>query len=93
MTFQGPKDFTTNVERYQKVVAYLLYIQRSHPSVLEILLLSPQFEYEVEACRYRKRWALKYLSMLKNTVQKYEVGNQPTVDEVRLQKVHLSAFN
>jgi hypothetical protein len=89
MNFQGPKDFTPDIKRYQKVIAFLLYIQNSYPIVFEMLLQTPQFEYEVEACRYRKQWARQYLSTLKNLVKQYDIENHTTIYSLKHQKSHL----
>ena len=46
MNFQGPRDYTPYIRRYQEVVTLLLLIQKDYPDVYKQLLLSPQFEYE-----------------------------------------------
>jgi len=93
MNFQGPRDLTPNMKRYQKVTAFLLHIQNSYPIVFEMLLQTPQFEYEVEVCRYRKQWARKYLSMLKDLVKRYDSENHTTIYNLKLQKEHLPALS
>lgn len=93
MNFQGPRDFTPDTKRYQKVIAFLLYIQNSYPMVFEMLLQSPQFEYEVEVCRYRKQWARQYLAMLKNLVRQYDMEHHTTIYNLKLQKGHLPVLS
>jgi hypothetical protein len=74
-------------------MAFLLHIQNNYPMVFEILLQTPQFEYEVEACRYRKQWARRYLVMLKNLVKQYDSENHTTIYNLKLQKGHLPALS
>ena len=93
MNFQGPRDFTPNIKRYQKVMAFILHIQHSYPNLFEMLLQTPQFEYEVEVCRYRKQWARKYLFMLEDLVKQYESGNHTAINEFNLQKGHMPALS
>ncbi|MBA4053740.1 MAG: hypothetical protein C0490_03425 [Marivirga sp.] len=72
MNFQAKRDYSNYKNQYQKVVSYLLDIQVHYPDLYEVLLRAPQFEYEVEACRYRKRFARRYLSGLVNRVKTHQ---------------------
>lgn len=72
MNFQGQRDYTPYIRRYEKIVTFLLLIQKDYPDVYEKLLLSPQFEYEFEACRFKKEWAGIYLRKLKKLVYDYD---------------------
>lgn len=72
MNFQGPRDYTPYIRRYQEVVTLLLLIQKDYPDVYKQLLLSPQFEYEFEACRFKKKWAEIYLRKLRKLVYDYD---------------------
>lgn len=93
MNFQGPRDLTPDVKQYQQVVEYLLYIQNSYPQIFETLLKAPQFEYEVEICRHKRRWARRYLRTLKNLVKQYERESQPTINELNVHKSHVPALS
>lgn len=72
MNFRGPRDFTPYVRGYQRIVTLLLIMQKEYPEIYKRLLLSPQFEYEFEACRFRKKWARTYLRKLRKLVYDYE---------------------
>jgi len=93
MNFQGPRDLTPNVNQYQQVVGYLLYIQNSYPEIFKALLQAPQFEYEVEICRHKRQWARKYLLTLKNLVKQYESESHPAFNELKLHKSHVPALS
>ena len=84
MNFQGPRDFTPYVRQYQRIVTFLLYIQSDYPEVYETLLQSPQFEYEFEACRFKKKLARMYLLKLRNLVYEYERTRHSVVAELKL---------
>lgn len=72
MNFQGPRDFTPYIEQYQRIVTYLLYIRSNYPEIFETLLRAPQFEYEIEVCRFKRGRARRFLIMLRTLVKEYE---------------------
>lgn len=72
MNFQGPRDFSPYIEQYQRIVTYLLYIRSNYPEIFETLLLAPQFEYEIEVCRFKRGRARSFLIMLRTLVRNYE---------------------
>ena len=72
MNFTGQRDFSPYSEQYQRVVDYVLDIRVHYIDLYKVLLQSPQFEYEVESCRFRRRFARRYLSNLINLVRNYE---------------------
>lgn len=82
MNFQGPRDYTPYIRRYQEVVTLLLLIQKDYPDVYKQLLLSPQFEYEFEACRFKKKWAGIYLQKLRNLVDDYDRAVHSEINRV-----------
>lgn len=86
MNFQGPRDFTPYVRQYQRIMTFLLYIQSDYPEVYETLLQSPQFEYEFEACKFKKKRARAYLSNLRSLVVEYERAHQSVIVEIKLQE-------
>jgi hypothetical protein len=71
MNFKGVRDFAPFTKRYQRVVAYLIDIQVNYPDLYKMLTQTPQFEYEVEACRDKIRFARQYLSILRGLVKRY----------------------
>jgi hypothetical protein len=71
MNFKGVRDFTPFTKRYRSVVVYLMDIQFNYPDLFKLLTQTPQFEYEVEACRDKIRFATRYLSILELLVQGY----------------------
>ena len=73
MNFQGQRDFSNYKDQYQKVVVYLLELQVHYPELYAVLTQTPQFEYEVAACRNRIRYARRYLSSLVNLVKAYQL--------------------
>ena len=89
MNFQGPRDTTSGMIRYQQVVTLLLHIQDSYPDVFKMLIQTPQFEYELDVCRHRKRLARTYLLLLQNFVKQYEAGKEATIHGLRLQQGQL----
>jgi hypothetical protein len=93
MNFQGQKDLTSGNRRYQRVIVFILHIQQHYPDILEALRRAPQFEYELEVCRYKRQWAKKYLSMLKSLVREHESGNLVVVNDVLPQAAHLAALS
>lgn len=89
MNFQGPRDFTPYIEQYQRIVTYLLYIRSNYPEIFETLLLAPQFEYEIEVCRFNRGRARSFLIMLRTLVRNYErkrhaVNEWPQLQEDRM---------
>jgi len=72
MNFQGKRDFSNYESQYQKVIGYLLEIQVHCPGLYSMLRQAPQFEYEVDTCRKRIRYARRYLSNLVSLVKTYQ---------------------
>jgi len=93
MNFQGPRDLTSNDKQYQQVVVFLLHIQNTYPEIFEALRQAPQFDYEVEICRRKKRWSRKYLLMLVNLVKQYARESHPTTNELKLHNSHVPALS
>ena len=73
MNFQAQRDFSNYNNQYQKVVSYLLDLQVHYPELYGVLAQTPQFEYEVAACRNRIRYARRYLSSLVSMVKAYQL--------------------
>lgn len=92
MNFQGPRDFTPYIKQYRRIVTYLLYIRSSYPDVFETLLRAPQFEYEVEACRFKRGRARTFLIMLRTLVKEYERAEHPVVEGLGLQEDHVTVL-
>lgn len=72
MTFQGERDFEHDKRQYQRVITYLLEIQIAYPDFFILLSQAPQFEFELEICRHRLRYARRYLALVKSQLTTYQ---------------------
>lgn len=92
INYQGERDYTPANNQYQRLIAYLVYIENRFPALYRSLDQIPQFEYDIEICRKKKSSAYQYLSVLKVLVHEYQCGDCPDMEKLHLWRESIPSF-